>query len=213
MEGGHLSVSYWLHKTQLESLSFSMSANIPPLLQFFRTSALVSVLIYEKEHTQKQQFGTLELPKNTDMRKMRTKHSIDEVNRRGSGGIWTKQKISLLLTVYITWVSTHEEFFIHLMCIWQNRYACILINIAIYTDHVTVCISSAPFVCNETQGIFFMLQVYFFAFYAHNYSDTTTVVYGALSTAKTQVTSSQYCAWMHPVQTQVEDWSYCSSSA
>lgn len=42
---------------QLEGLS--RSANIPPLLQFFRTSALVSVLIYEKEHTQKQQSGNL----------------------------------------------------------------------------------------------------------------------------------------------------------
>ncbi len=48
---------------QLESLTFSMSTNIPPLLQFFRTSALVSVLIYEKEHTQKQPPGSLTIAK------------------------------------------------------------------------------------------------------------------------------------------------------
>lgn len=72
---------------QLESLSFSMSANIPPLLQFFRTSALVSFLIYEKEHTQKQQSGNLTIAKNTDMRKMRTTHRTHEVNRRSSCGI------------------------------------------------------------------------------------------------------------------------------
>lgn len=60
MEGGHLSVSYKANTYfQLESLSLSMSGNIPALLQFFHTSALVSVLIYEKEHTQKQQSGNL----------------------------------------------------------------------------------------------------------------------------------------------------------
>lgn len=40
---------------QLENLIFSVSANI---LQFFHTPVLISVPIYEKEHTQKQ-FGNL----------------------------------------------------------------------------------------------------------------------------------------------------------
>lgn len=34
----------------------------------------------------------------------------------------------------------------------------------------------------------------------------------ALSAAKTQVNYTKYCAWMDPVQTQVEDWSCCSAN-
>lgn len=68
----------------MESLSFPMSANIPPLLRFFRTSALVSVLIYEKEHTQKQRCGNLTIAKKYwhEKKEDNTQHTWNEQKKQ-----------------------------------------------------------------------------------------------------------------------------------
>lgn len=156
-----------------------MSANIPPLLEFFRTSALVSVLIYEKEHTQKQQSGNSTIAKKYWHEKNEdyTQHALSESEKQLQYlNETTHPPLSDYISrtghyQYINDLSKHQDFLpcfpvVCFMPIWWNRHASILINTAAYTGHIMACVSLVLYMCNVTWGVFLCFKSIFFHLHA-----------------------------------------------